>query len=52
LLLRKIITLIDLKRTRWEGACGTHGEASRKDAAWKTYARLMDNIKINIDGIG
>jgi hypothetical protein len=43
-----LITVIDLKRQMGR-AYDTHWEARRKDAAWKTYARLVDNIKIGID---
>jgi hypothetical protein len=32
--------------------CGTHWEARKEDAAWKTYARFVDNIKIAIDEVG
>jgi hypothetical protein len=32
-------------------ACATLWEARRKDAAWKTYARFVDNIIIVINKI-
>jgi hypothetical protein len=41
-----------LRETEMGRTCGTHWEARRKDAAWKTYARFVDKIKIGIDEVG
>jgi len=41
-----------LKENEMGRACGTHWEAKRKDAAWKTYSRFVDNIKVGIGEVG
>jgi len=41
-----------LKETEMGSACGTHWEARRKDAAWKTYSRFVDNTKVGIGEVG
>jgi hypothetical protein len=40
-----------LKKTEMGRACGTRWEARMKDAAWKTYARFVDSIKIGIEEV-